>query len=368
MAREEKQVRLRPVEDTVVEPSPVIRLESKETLQRGKPLRLDVVQEEVQSNRRLDVPVHEDFEIRTHQPGIDVLIEPLVTNPDEMEQDWGKPAAHHRNIPWGWFALMGILLAGSVMWSLKQVREADAIADKLVHTTQSVLKNDAEEDLLAGKLIDRIEAVTRKFFKATSTAELARHVRHSERVKPLMDQYYAGKSALHHPLLRTKLLQPLTLDSRANFWMQSVELQNHETRNLIIEITDSGEPKIDWETLVCYQPMNWDQFARSRPAGTSYDFRVYLEPDNFFSHEFADSSRWNCFRLTALDSEETLFGFAKTDEAVAADLLALLNQSGGQRVSIIVRINIPEGLQSRRGVVVEKLLSPRWIYLDPPEA
>ena len=34
---------------TEVEPSPIIRLESKETLQRGKPLRLDVVQGEVQS-------------------------------------------------------------------------------------------------------------------------------------------------------------------------------------------------------------------------------------------------------------------------------------------------------------------------------
>ena len=106
--------------------------------------------------------------------------------------------------------------------------------------------------------------------------------------------------------------------------MQSVELDNHETRNLIIEITDSGEPKIDWETLVCYQPMKWDQFARSRPDGNSFDFRVYVEPDNFFSHEFTDSSRWNCFRLTALDSDETLFGYAKADEPVAAELLALL--------------------------------------------
>jgi hypothetical protein len=368
MAREEKQVRLKPVEDTADEPSPVIRLESKETLQRGKPVRLDVVQEEVKPNHRLDVPVHEDFEIRTHQPGIDALIESPAINPDEMEQDWGNLAARHRNIPWGWFALVGILLAGSAMWSLKQVREADVIADQITFTTQSVLKNDAEEDQMAGRLIDRIEAGTLKFFKATSTAELARHVRQPERVKPLMDRYYAEKSTLHQPLLRTKLLQPLTLDNRANYWMQSVELQNHETRNLIIEITDTGEPKIDWETLVCYQPVKWDQFARSRPAGMSYDFRVYIELDNFFSHEFSDSSRWNCFRLTALDSEETLFGYAKADEAVSADLLSLLNRSGGQRVSVIVRINVPEGLQSRRGVVVEKLMSPRWIYLDPPEA
>ena len=83
--------------------------------------------------------VHEDFEIRTHQPGIEALIEPPVTRPTRWRQDWGKQAAHHRNIPWGWFALVGILLAGSAIWSLKPVREADAIADKILFTTQSVL-------------------------------------------------------------------------------------------------------------------------------------------------------------------------------------------------------------------------------------
>jgi hypothetical protein len=368
MVRDAKKIQLKPVDDVPVALSPVIRLESKETLQRGKPVRLDVAIEEPKSSQRLDVPVHEDFEIRTHQPGIEALIEPPVTDPDQLEQDWGSDPNRHRNIPWGWFALAGILLAGSAMWSLKQVRDAETIADEIVATTQSVLKTDEEEDIQAGHLIDRIELATRQFFKATTTAELARHVRHPERVKPLMDQYYADKRPIHHPLLRTKLLQPLTLGDRANFWMQSVELQNRETRNLIIEIAASGEPKIDWETLVCYQPMEWDQFARSRPEGASFDFRVHVQLDNFFSHEFKDSSRWNCFHLTALDSEETLFGYAQANEAVTADLIALLNQSGGQRVSVILRVNIPEDLQSRRGVVIEKLVSPRWIYLDPPDA
>jgi hypothetical protein len=368
MAREEKQVRLKPVDDAAETRPPVIRLESKETLQRGKPIRLDLVEEEAKSNHRLDVPVHEDFEIRTHQPGIDALIENVAANADTMEQDWGSQAVSHRHIPWGWFALVGLLLVGSAMWSLKQIKEADTLADQIVLTTQSVLKTDAEEDLLAGHLIDRIEAATARFFRATTTSELARHARHPERVKPLMDHYYGEKPIPLNPILRTKLLQPLTLDNRANFWMQSVELQNNEKRNLIIEITDAGEPKIDWETLVCYQPMKWDHFASSRPAGVSLDFRVYIEPDNFFSHEFSDSDRWNCFRLTALDSDETLFGYAKVNDPASEDLLTLLNQSRGQRVSVIIRVNIPEGLQSRRGVVIEKLLSPRWIHLDPPDA
>ena len=54
------------------------------------------------------------------------------------------------------------------------------------------------------------------------------------------------------------------------------------------------------------------------------DFRVYVEADNFYSHEFADSDQWMSFRLTALDSEETLFGYARPDSAEARRLLRQL--------------------------------------------
>lgn len=208
-------------------------------------MRLSVPTEENKTSHRLDVPVPKDFEIRTHQPGIDALIESPAANPDLLEHDWGKKAALHRSIPWGWFALIGLLLVGSA---------------------------------------------------------------------------------------------------------------------------ESGEPKIDWETLVCYQPMKWDTFALTRPSGTSFDFRVYAEADNFFSHEFTDSNLWNCFRLTALDSNETLFGYAKIDASASTELLSLLHQNQERPVSVILRVNIPEGIHSRRGIVIEKVMSPRWIYLNPPDA
>lgn len=368
MARENRELKLTPVEDTVEKPAPVIRLGSKETVERGKPQRLDTDPQEPEVTMRLDVPSHEDYETRTHQPGIEALIEGGPSNPELMEHDWGKAAAHHRSIPWGWFVLIGLLLAGAALWSLSRVREADVQAGQILVATQSTLADDAKEDLEAGQLIDRIEAATRAYFQTTDPETLARLSRQYDRVAPLIARHYEGKSIPLNPVLRTKLLQPLTLGNRANFWMQAVELQNHESRNLIIEILDSGEPKIDWETLVCHQPMPWDDFVRDRPAGTSFDFRIYLERDDFFSHEFTDPAQWNCFRLTALGSDETLFGYARANDAASADLLSFLDQSGGKPVSIIVRVNIPEGLESRRGVVIEKVMSARWIYLDPPDA
>jgi hypothetical protein len=96
------------------------------------------------------------------------------------------------------------------------------------------------------------------------------------------------------------------------------------------------------------------------------DFRVYAEADNFFSHEFADSNRWACFRLTALDSDVPLFGYAPAGGEVATTIQQLLQQNAGHRSSLILRLSIPEGLQSRSGVMIEKVLSPRWLYIESP--
>ncbi len=367
MADGKKRFELIPVDESAPNETPVIRLQSENAPQRAQPVRLEMSPADMKISKRLEIPEREDFEIRTHQPGIDALLETVTINPDFLEEEWGKDSTGHHNIPWGWFVLVAMILAGAVLWSLTGVKKADAQAHKIRVTTESVLGNDAKADQEAGKLIDRIEATTREFFDSTSIDSAVRFVRQPDRVRPLMERYYAGLLIPNSRHFKTKLLQPITLDNRANFWMTSVELANHQTRNLIIEIDANGEPRIDWETLVCYQPMNWDSFAIKRPAGSSLDFRVYIEPDNFFSHEFSDPDQWNCFRLTALDSDETLFGYAKVNEEVSQELLSLLKQNQGHKTSIIVRVNIPEGLQSRRGVVIEKLISPRWLYLDPPQ-
>lgn len=369
MARDDKRFELRPVDDhEEPEEAPVIRLESDTTSQRAKPVRLSVSPELANASQRLELPGREESVSRTHQPGIEALIETEAANPDFLEQDWGKHSTHQRAIPWGWFALIGLILAGGVIWSLSGVKDAEIKADQIRIATETVLGDEAKEELEASKLVDGIETTIRSFFQATSVESLARLVRDPERVRPLMDHHYQGKLVPTTRVVRIKPLQPLTLDNRANFWMTTVELADLPNRNLVIEILDTGEPRIDWETLVCYQPMKWDSFAADRPAGSSLDFRVHLEQDSFFSHEFADSTRWHCFRLTAPDSEETLFGYAKANGETARALLNLLNQNQGRKTSAILRVSIPEGIQSRRGVVIEKLLSPRWLYINPPEA
>jgi hypothetical protein len=370
MAREKKKrVELRPVDDAVAPPPAVVRLENPETgfqPKDEKPVRLGS-SDAGREPSRLDVPSRDEVELRTHQPGIDLLIDAGVAVSELTEEAWGVSSARRHPIPWGWFALIGLVIAGALAWSLRNVKEAEVQAGRIRDDTESALASEAREEHEASELVERIDAALRRFFTTKSVDSLALQVRQPERVLPLMRKHYARDPLRLNPVESVRALQPITLDNRANFWIASVSLFDGRKPNLIIEIDPAGKPLIDWETLVCYQPMPWDKFARERPAGSSMDFRVYVERDTFFSHEFADAGRWLCFRLTALESEESMFGYVHADSGDARTLLEALHKHGSGRASLILRLGIPERLQSRQGVVIEKVQSTRWIYLDPPE-
>jgi hypothetical protein len=366
MAREIKKVELRPVDDGPVDKRPVLLLKPGSTKVMPEPLvRIDPPSKP-EPDTRLEIPQNDGLPHRSHEPGIDELFGQEPVGDYESEADWGENERSRTPLPWGWFVLVGVILLGGVLWSLSHVNMAK---EQLEHIkVDTVMRLDEEEaaNIDAAKTISRIEQAIRSFHAAASIEELLPLVRHPERVRPLMDDHYGRNPFVVTGEVEIKLFQPLTLGNQADFWMSSVRTDAGVSRNLLLEVTGSGEVLADWETAVCYQPMPWDQYARERPGGTTMDFRVYVSPDVFHSHEFGNSNQWRCYRLTALDSEETLFGYAPAGSETARHLEQLFLRPDSPQVSMILRLRLPAGLNSRRGVVIEKVLSNRWLYLEPP--
>lgn len=301
---------------------------------------------------------------RTHQPGIDDLIDNPVAAIDETELTWGEESRIRRHRPWGWFILAGLILTGAVIWSLVSVQKADDVADTIRMQTEEIIVDEEAEQREAEELVNSIESAIRSYFSATTLDSRLRWVRFPERVAPMMRQYEETSPAKPSPLQSIRILQPLPIERHTNFWMSSVVLATGERRELVIECTDAG-PRIDWETMVCYQPMPWDEFAKNRPEETSKDFRVHVEPDTFYSHEFGNENEWACYRLSALNSEEIMFGYVRRGTETETEIAALA--SGIRRTSLILRLQIPAGIQSPMGVVIEKVISPRWLQITLPE-
>jgi hypothetical protein len=368
MAREVKRFELRTIDDELEKVPSVVRLENELTQRKEAPVRLPVDATDTEVSQRLDLLELDIAELRTHQPKIEALIEPDQENHTNTEETWGADGEANKSLPWGWFVLIASILAASVIWSLSRVNEADITADEIKLSTASAIVDDEKEKREASELIDKIENTIHEFYRLPTVEDRALLIRHPDRVRPLMAAHYAEKSIPTSQQVTIQILQPVTLEDRANFWMASLALPNGEKPNMLIEVLKSGEVQIDWETLVCHQPIPWETFVQNRPSGISLDFRVSVEADTFFSHEFINSNQWTCFRLTALGSDSPLFGYARANSEIATTIEKILQRNTSGKGSMILRLSIPEGLNSRSGVVIEKVLSPRWIYVDPPNA
>ena len=362
MAREKKPIELRPVAEAPVDEADVVLLRTDPKSLRVLPERGDP---RPRAEARLEVG---DDARRSHEPGVETLLAAELASMGGEEPRWiEEVAVVHAPIPWGWFVLLGLLLAGAVGWSLNYVIRADSQVKGLqLQVAQTVIGAEALDREIE-RSIERMEQTVRKFCEARTLDELMPLVRHPARVGPLMKAYYEETPLQPIGFRRIKDFQGAPLGTLNSFWAYKVVAGNGRTRVLMVE-EENGEFRVDWETAMTYQPMKWDRYAAERPAGTTLDFRVNVEEDNFFSHEFADAERWRSFRLTTPGCEETLFGYAARGSVAETMLVELLKANPGKPAPVVLRLGLPVGLLSRRGVIIEKVMSTRWIYVTPPDS
>ena len=338
----------------------------------GDPTVLRVIPERVERrpppDARLELPNLEGAEpLRTHEPGVEALLDAELASLVTDEVHWGKEVRERPPFPWGWFALLGLVLAGATGWSLNYVIQAGReVQQGQQAALQSMVGTEAVDREIVRSLA-LMEATVRRYCEAGSIDEMLPVVRHPERVRPLMEEYYAKTPLRPLGFMRRKDFQGATFGTITSFWVFKVVAGDGRTKVLLVEQESAEVYRVDWETAVTYQPMDWDRYAAERPAGTTMDFRVQLQEDHFFSHEFADENRWSSYRLTTPTGEDTLFGYAPKGSLVEAVIRESLKATPGKPGALILRLRLPEGLLSRRGVVIEKVLSARWIYVVPPE-
>jgi len=361
--KEKKKIELRPVDEEAEAAGRYLRLHAGavEEVVEPPPVR-------VGGGRSPEAiplgPIRKIHRTRSNEPDIGALIEREEIRPDGQ---WESTAAKGRKIPWGWVALVGCIFAGGIIWSLVAVNRSDKKQVLLADQTEKILESSQQEERDAEKMIAGIEAVLRGFFGSGSVEGMLHFVRQPQRIGPLMGKHYGDTPPMPVRMGKILSLAPLTIDNHATFWIASCELENKQVSQILVEAVTKNEAKVDWETYVNFQSMDWDVFARSRPGGFTGDFRVYVEPDNYYSYEFSDSGVFSSFRLTALKGEEVLNGYAPRDGELAKELTAIIERNGGVATPMILRLSLPNGLDSQRGVVVEELVCPRWVFVENPE-
>jgi hypothetical protein len=380
MDRNHKKFRLRPVDEPAVRPSPpgseVVRLETgprrtrppsgetgaAKSASRTPPIETRPARHEPDRPRVEPKPKRSG--LRPDQD-LAALMDKSAATSSSPEEEWAGRENQRKPAPWGWFLLVGLAAAGGVVWALSSLRSAGEAA-VLERAAASAMIRTSEEDYRTTEaMVERLHAAITAYCDAETVDDLSEIVRHPQRVRPLMESYYETNEITSAPLERILRLEPTILEDRTNFWVARLETGGRAI-NLLLE-ADDEDVRIDWETAVCHQPMDWDRFVADRPVG-SQDFRVFLAPDNLYSHEFVNASQWLCFRLTALNSPEFAYGYARKESETGRRLAEIAQRHGGTDSTLLLRLTVPEGLNSPRGVVIERIISPFWVLLDDPGA
>lgn len=362
MPKDKDKVDLRPVDETEkVEPR-LIRLHKDAVEEVEDRLSIDP-NAEIAPGARLEAAGKMELKKRSNEPDVTTLIEREV----EIEERLWDSSKETRGLPWGWLALVGCAFAAGITWSLIEVGRSDYRRNELLDEAKIIIEKEKEEDMEAETTISSIEALAENFFISRSVDEMLRYVRHPERVRPFLENYYAEAGPVPARVERVNSLDPLTIGNHATFWMVMCDLDSGKTGQMLVEVPSPEIAKVDWETYVCYQPMDWDKFAIERPAGYGGDFRVFVERDSFYSHEFSDSNRFESFRLTTINGVEILNGYVERYSPLAQRLAELISDQEGKAVPAILTLSIPVNARSRRGVLIEKLVSAGWMFVKSPE-
>lgn len=364
MDREKKKISLRQVSENTDEDSPrVLRLHKDKVEVLDKSQTPEKIELKQAPEVRLEPSDRKKMKVRSAEA--DMTERNLEDEIGDLEEEWTE-AGVARRIPLGWILLVASVFVAAVVWSLLQVAESEERSEVLRVETETALEQEEQEELDARETIATIKEVAEKFYAAVTIEEMLPLVRHPSRVKSLMEDYYSRYPMEPDRVILVSGLEPVTIGNHGGFWVVQTTRESGDEGVLLVEAKSKKEAKADWESCVRYQPIDWTDFVINRPGDYTGDFRVYAERDNFFSHEFADSEKYDCFRLTVLESDEVLFGYTLKNGSDAEQIDKIIDENPNGKAPMILKLHIPENINSRSGVLIRELVIQRWMFTKSP--
>ncbi|MDB6077052.1 MAG: hypothetical protein JWO82_799 [Akkermansiaceae bacterium] len=321
----------------------------------------------LESPKALEIPERiegaklENFGGRTQDPGIEALLDGVDIQAN-VEKSWGgEDEEGKKNAPYGWFVLIALLVGGALFMGYRTTQQGKQKVEQVKQEGDAKIEDNKLRDKEATVLVRAIEQEVKAYLAAGTIEERLAHIRQPERVRPLMEDWYR-----RHPLKAETYKSTGSLAGvsfrRLPFWRIQAETSDDQIHDLLLEQTSDTAAKVDWETDVYYQPMDWDRYVKERTSDKAYDFRVLTAPDTFFSHEFADDERWASFRIATADGDY-LFGYARADGKITRMLHAITSMTESGVAPVILRLRTPADVKSPRGVIIESVVAPNWILM-----
>lgn len=264
--------------------------------------------------------------------------------------------------------LAAVVIAGFIIYSF--VMQTTSVIGTEAETLQKlpeeirVLIEEARVNPITEYLTNAEEEIAASvldgFFKAKTIDERLQFVRDQERIRPLMEKWYADnpQEATREWPDGTILLRNKVIDQDRYFIILAVEFAGEGKRVVAIEQKPDGEMRLDWETAVGYQPMPLEEFKAARPT-QPVKFWVKIKPSDFYNFQFSDSGKYQAVELSYPGKDFQLIGYIDRDKEWAPALIEEIES--GAAPSMIVELAYPDKDVTDDSLVeIHSIVSESW--------
>lgn len=206
----------------------------------------------------------------------------------------------------------------------------------------------------------KIEEIVRQFFTANSVAEKAACSRDSPRVLPLMEAYYKK-----HQLITgvwQKLGWVLNMDEPGHRLAYAQSLfEDIDPICLIIEETDTGEIRIDWESSVRFSELDWQEFISKRPDQPTLFRVIASKPVN--TSEATSGVGDEVIELKHPAEQGTVYAYFNGADPQFKTLVEQLKLGNWTNVPLTLRLCYPGPTSNTKAVRIAGVEGKGWLIL-----
>jgi hypothetical protein len=206
----------------------------------------------------------------------------------------------------------------------------------------------------------KIEQVIRQFFTANSIAEKAACSRDTQRVLPLMDVYYKKHQLITGVWQKLGWVMNMDEPGHRLAYAQSL-FEDVDPVCLIIEETDNGEIRIDWESSVRYSELDWQEFIATRPDHPTLFRVIASKPLN--ASEAASGSSQEVIELKHPAEQGTVYAYFNRDDPQFKTLVEQLKLGNWTNVPLTLRLCYPGPTSNSKAVRIAGVEGKGWLIL-----
>jgi len=221
------------------------------------------------------------------------------------------------------------------------------------------------------------------FLAASGPQEKLAYVRLPNRVKPMMEAWYAKHP--DKPATAGEIRTRTKMRAGENYFVileldvtepnpVDPALQRKVTRSFAVEEFEKADSsrsyKVDWETAVEWRPMSFGEFKQQQPRNP-VPFRIKIRGSGYYNHLFTDEEKWLSAELyypyPEGQNEFVFYGYIDRKGPAFRDLE--IYTMPDNNASLILGLRYPDNPVSRDQVIIDSLVHPSWFFSEdkPPE-